>query len=110
MTTLNEYNLRQFDLLIKSINDFEGGKLSLSSLISNIEGLIGALENFSLSQRNELIRKWGVLDEIFAVCLDENNRSLSKEERDLINHTLCELRELCFSLMGKHESDKTGFS
>ncbi len=110
MAILSEYNLRQLDRLVKCINSFEEGNLSLSSLVSNIEGLIRALENFSLSQRNELIRKWGVLDEIFAVCLDENNRPLSTEERNLINRTLYELRELCFSLMGNHDPDKTGFT
>lgn len=94
---LSEYNQRQLDRLVKTIDDYEKKNLSLSATVSQIEGLIGVLENIPITQRNELVRRWGVLDEIFAICLDEANRRPNHEENVLINQALSELKRLCLS-------------
>ncbi|NBQ70046.1 MAG: hypothetical protein EBU46_14950 [Nitrosomonadaceae bacterium] len=99
MTIISEYNQRQLNLLKKFIDDYEKGNITLPLLISNIEGLLTALENFPPKQHNELVSKWGVLEEIHSICLDENNRPLNLYEKDTIDQVLLELQKLCSSLI-----------
>lgn len=89
MPTLNDYNRRQYLRMIDAIDDYEKKNSSLASLVPTLEGLIGALEGISNEQRNELLRRWGALEEVHAVNLDEgtteavHSKIIAKAVQDL---------------------------
>lgn len=97
----NDYNLRQYHLMQQTISDFDLGKLSLPRLISQIEGLIDALEGVSVEVRNNLLSRWAVLEDIFAVSLHEERNTLKPSETERIRTALVELSEL----VGSHIDD-----
>jgi hypothetical protein len=100
---LTEYNRRQFERILDSLDRYEEGRSSLSTLVSNIEGLLGALEDFAASARDEFSRRWGVLDEVLAVSLDEGERELNSEELDLVRRAIRELRALCEQTLSQQQ-------
>ena len=97
---VNEYDERQFNRLLEFIAQYEREQLSLSMLVGNIEGLLGSIQGISTAQRNELVRRWGILDEVLALCLDEGERGLRHDEADLVHRALVELRGLCLKYIG----------
>jgi hypothetical protein len=94
----SEYDQRQFDRMIECIEGYEDGKLSLPTLVSSLEGLIAALENVTLPERNRLSQSWGGLEEVLAVGLDEGRQIPNVNDNELIGQTLGELRENIFQL------------
>jgi hypothetical protein len=54
------------------LQDFIDRKISLSTLIADLEGLIESLENIDPESRNEFRKYWGVLEDIYADALYHN--------------------------------------
>jgi hypothetical protein len=49
---------------------YEEGGIDLGSLIAGLEALFLRLEAGDESSKNEFRRKWGILEEVYAVALD----------------------------------------
>lgn len=97
----SDYNLRQYLLMQEAVSDFNLGKLSLPRLISQVEGLINALEGVSIEVRSSLLSRWAMLEDVFAVSLYEERDTLTAKEIEKIQVALIELSEL----VGRHIND-----
>jgi len=91
---LDEYNKRQLHLMNSEIMRFDNGSIDLRRLITSLEGLLGALDNFDANRKNALLRQWGVLEEVYAVTLDNRQTSVSRENELLVKGAISEITKL----------------
>ncbi len=88
------YNQRQYARILELIGSFETGKVSFDRLVRDIEALIMTMENISPDYKNILLSKWGILEEVYAVSMDQGLTEVSPEYQQTINSSLSDLCEL----------------
>lgn len=94
---ISEYDLRQFNLMVDFINEYENGLPNLASLgklVSDLEALQSALENASESFYQAFRALWGELETTYAVMLDEERTLPNKIDESLINDAIAKLKVL----------------
>ena len=65
-----EFDQRQYALMEDHLRRYEEGGTNLGSLIAGLEALFQCLEAAEEGWKNEFRRKWGILEEVYAVALD----------------------------------------
>lgn len=96
----NEYNERQYNLMLEIISDFKKEKIGIKQLILRLKSLFNALESIPETWRNSFNEEWFTLETIYALALDRQEESLDKkfiltsEEINIINNTLVNLKNL----------------
>jgi hypothetical protein len=99
-----EFDQRQYALMEDHLRRYETGGTDLGSLIAGLEALLQCLEAADESWKNEFRRKWGILEEVYAVALarveqgesaivetmlrEPNNQRLVREAIAEIRHLL----------------------
>ena len=99
----DEFDERQFAKMREALGSFREAPLSigtLSALISTLDFLIAALHPPASTVIGRLRRFWGILEEVYAVALDEGQETLSSNDEKLIKNAISELYALL-------ESEKT---
>lgn len=99
----NEFDERQFAKMREALASFRETPLSigtLNALISTLDFLIVALQAPASTVIGRLRRSWGILEEVYAVALDEGQETLSGNDEKLIQNAMSELDVLL-------ESEKT---
>jgi hypothetical protein len=86
-----EYNFRQYKLMLKSIQDYQNAAIKLPQLIADLEALRSALHSPPESWLNDFDPAWGVLEEVHSVMLDEERQFFDEVDRKLINDALARL-------------------
>jgi hypothetical protein len=89
-----EFDERQFAKMLEALASFRETPLSigtLSALISTLDFLIAALQVPSSTVIGHLRRSWGILEEVYAVALDEEEKTLSGNDEKLIQEAISEL-------------------
>lgn len=89
----NEYNLRQFRLMLNSITDYESNHSSLGMLVSNLDALQSALEDHPLF-RESFEPLWGQLEVTYAMMLDEERTSLNEIDEEVVNEAVSKMKAL----------------
>jgi len=79
---------------------------TLSALISTMDFLISALQAPTSTVIGLLRRFWGILEEVYAVALDEGQKTLSDNDERIIQKAICELDHLLESFDAEDVSDK----
>lgn len=64
---------------------------ALCRLISTLDFLIEALQDRETATLGHLRHSWGILEEVYAVALDEGRKALSANDGNLIQKALSEL-------------------
>ena len=65
-----EFDQRQYALMEDHLRRYEEGGTNLGSLIAGLEALLQCLEAAEDGWKTEFRRKWGILEEVYAVALD----------------------------------------
>ena len=65
-----EFDQRQYALMEDHLRRYEEGGTTLGSLVAGLEALLQCLEAPEEDWINEFRRKWGILEEVYAVALD----------------------------------------
>ena len=87
--------MREYELIRTSIEQFEAGGASLERLITDLDSAWNNLARTAEpTWRKELRRQWAVLEEVYAVCLDEGRDHLEKVEQQLVEKTVENLKAL----------------
>ena len=89
---MNEYDKRQYRLMIKIV---EVNKLDINSLgkiIISLEALLGQLKEPDQEWVKTFQRVWGKLEDIYSFNIVEKKTSLSQQEIEWITQALKELR------------------
>lgn len=87
------YNRRQLKKMLQVISEYENNKITLKSLVANLEGLVGVLQDFSVEWTNSFRQKWGVLDDVYADMEYTEQTQLDEFRAKLISDSLRELRQ-----------------
>jgi hypothetical protein len=77
-------DLRQYQRMLEAVNDYQASKLSLNGLISALEGLIGSLHGTSTLWKNEFMRQWGTLEDVFSFAVVEKQGHLDEQDLKLV--------------------------
>jgi hypothetical protein len=94
---ISEYDLRQVNLMVNIIREYEDGPRSLQSLgrlVSALQALQSALENASGSFDQAFRASWGELEITYALMLDEERTSPAQMDESLINDAIAKLKAL----------------
>ena len=91
---MNEYDKRQYRLMIETV---EVNKLDINSLgkiIISLEALLGQLKEPDQEWVKTFQRVWGKLEDIYSFNIVEEKTFLSQQEIEWITQALKELRTL----------------
>lgn len=70
------FDRRQLSIMLETIRQFRDGEINIAQLINNLESLLDVLRDIPDPWRNAFRSKWAVLEQIYAVALDEGVRFL----------------------------------
>jgi hypothetical protein len=90
---MSDYDNRQYHRMLDQIRDFESKRIDLKHLINGMESLLSALETADATWKSEFQRKWGVLEEVYAVALDRKSQ-LTQDDWKLINTAVVGMKQL----------------
>ncbi len=90
---MSDYNNRQYRRMLDQINDFRSKRIDLKHLINGLESLLCALEQADAGWKSEFQSNWGVLEEVYAVSLDQK-RQLTKNDWRLLNTAVEDIKQL----------------
>lgn len=91
---MDEYNQRQYKRMIALIEDYKKGRIGIRQLISDLEALIGVLENVTKNKRDLLLSHWGILEDVYAVALDKEMTELDENSQKLVADGLSMLQKV----------------
>jgi hypothetical protein len=104
----HDYDRRQYISMEEMLGRYEQRGIDLGSLIAGLESLLQCLELADEEWKNQFRSKWGILEEVYAVALDQieqgapENIGTILEETDnqrLIQNAVESIRQL---LAGRH--------
>jgi hypothetical protein len=90
---MSDYDNRQYRLMLDQIEDFKSNRIDLKHLINGLESLLCVLEKPDADWKTKFRKKWGVLEEVYAVALDQKS-DLTQNDWNLVNAAVEELRQL----------------
>lgn len=91
---MSEYNKRQYSRMMECIESFESKKQTLQKCINDLKALIACLESPDIEIKNTLQANWAVLEEVYAVSLDQGPPHIPSEHQVLIGQTLQKMKEI----------------
>ena len=91
---MTDYDIRQLNLMIAKLNDFERGNLSLNHLVSSLDGIQNALQEIDNQWRNAFLTQWGVLEDINAEALERHSKDSPSEQVSLASRAIRAIRHL----------------
>ncbi len=86
------YNIRQYNRMLQAISDYENQHLTLNSLIANLEGLVGALQEVPVEWTDLFRQKWGLLDDVYAEMVYTEQTQMDGFLAQLVSEALRELK------------------
>jgi hypothetical protein len=89
-----DYDARQFNLMIETLNAYEKKAINLGHLVSSLDGLQNALEGVNSQWKNAFLKQWGVLEDVYAAILDKNLKEPPDEYKHLIEEAIQKIRRL----------------
>src|SRR5690242_20504672 len=89
-----QHDQRQYSRMQDCIQAFEGKRLNMSQLISDLHGLMNALQAPDPEWVRRYYREWAVLDDIYAIAADEGHEKLPPKDRDDAWVAIAELKKL----------------
>jgi len=101
-----EYNLRQLGLMLKTIEEYQGGLQTLRATIKKLEDLSGCLIKPFPTWLKEFQSTWGMLEDTYAVMLYEKRTHLNNEEQEYVDNAISKLTPLVQSEINKLKKDK----
>ncbi len=89
----DDYNQRQYKLMLNEINEYKSGKSNLGKLVSNLEALNSGLRSPSGTWQKEFQSAWWPLEEVYAMSRSDELLSEVKSQ-EVIAKSLDELAAL----------------
>ncbi len=89
-----DYDIRQQNLMIDKIKQFQNEEIHLATLVRDLEALLNALESVPNDWKLAFHEEWWNLEQAYAVALDRNDDSVLIENEELISSSLDNMRKL----------------
>lgn len=93
MEAFPSYDERQYRLMLGRLDAYQRGQIGLSPLITDLEALCDALQNTTADWRQDFWQKWGKLEDVYAIALDEGRSELEPTEEVVVNQVINNLRD-----------------
>jgi hypothetical protein len=82
------------NLALSSLAAYRGGFRGLEAVASDIKSIIRSLQEVAdRSWTDKILRKWGQLEILYALALDEGRSSLTREEEEDVRQIIDALTE-----------------
>jgi len=91
---MTDYNARQYNLMLQTLDAFESKSIELGSLVSTLDGLQNALEEVDSSWRSAFLKQWGVLEDVYADLLYRDLKEIPDQHMLLLNKAIREIKRL----------------
>jgi hypothetical protein len=96
---MSEFNQRQYRLMLDCLLAFEAGKLPIDVLISNLQGLVRALQGVDEAWKQTFLEDWAVLEQARAMALFRESTSLNERETSAASDSVARLKLLVLEQM-----------
>lgn len=96
--TLSEHDRRQYRLMLERLALYKDDKIGVQTLITDLESLVTSLDDISPNWKDKFYEWWGILEEVYAVALDEGRVPSSREDLDLIDQAVDDIERLIQSV------------
>lgn len=90
----NEYDLRQYELMRKTLSSFDKGETDLPDLIATLDALLAALEDAPEDWRKAFQAEWWTLEQVYAVALDRGQDAMAGENGSMVQGAVARLKDL----------------
>ncbi len=87
MSDATDRELRQLNLMEERLVGFSTGYLDIARMISDLEGLVAALEVTSEDWKNRFIHEWSELEIAYAVALNDGSPMPDASDPSLMQAT-----------------------
>jgi len=80
--------------MLQSLQAFYNSVKALGKLGSDLESLMDSIEAVDEQWKQRFINEWAVIEEIYAIALDEQRSVLDKEQLNDVGNAVKELRHM----------------
>ena len=91
---MNEFDVRQLNIMIQKINAFNNGYLELSNLINDLEALLNILTIQDQHWKDLFKGYWWDLEQVYAVAIDEERSYLDSEDQSIIKNAVENIKKM----------------
>ena len=99
-----EYNARQLKFMLENVENYENKKISLNTLIVNIEALLNCLENFNATIKNQLLEQWGELEITYSSVASEGRLVFTDDEKKRVAEAVKNIKDI-LGLCARHDQN-----
>jgi len=103
MDRFKKADKQRLELIKNLIEDYFTGDVLLENVPWEIESPLQALETVNEKDKQDIFNQWAILEEIYAVMLDQNQEKLQTKEQLLFNRALIKIKEIVNYLLSKYE-------
>ncbi len=91
---MNDYDKRQYALMIRSIEEFKKENLSANGLIGNLEALLVCLQEPDPNWKKLFRQEWAIIEDNYAVMRSEERSEFSLEEKRMVEKAIEKIQAL----------------
>lgn len=91
---MNEYDFRQYRRMRERIQAFESEKISLGSLIGDLDALLDYLEATDDDWKDRFHRQWARLELVYADALDRKLEPLPAQSHTIVDDAIRTMKSL----------------
>jgi hypothetical protein len=89
---LNDNERKHLNWMREQIIAYETGASELGALIAGLESLVGTMESLAPKDREDFVRHWGELEQVYAVALDREMQELDCVGQQIVNEGIGKLK------------------
>jgi len=104
------YDQRQYRQMLFTIDAYKSGRMSIGTLIGNLEALLICLINVSDEWAARFEDSWLDIEIVYALALDTQLKQLSEEQMTAVTETLATIESLVQSVIEEQPEKTTQIS
>ncbi|HEY1774504.1 MAG TPA: hypothetical protein VGH91_15075 [Gammaproteobacteria bacterium] len=91
---MQDYNARQYFLMLEAIDSFYKKTITLSTLKNRINNLVGVLEDIDDHRKAAFLKQCGILEQVNATVIDKTFPAIPSQYINVIANATKQIREL----------------
>lgn len=94
MGRMDDYDSRQYRLMLDLLNEFDARSVGLRKVITDLEALLGSLKNADTEWKSSFYSHWAILEDVYADALDKGWTQLPSARQAMVEGAASSLRRL----------------
>lgn len=83
-----DFTLRQLNLMLQCITQFEEQQIDLRKLIDSLEALLNIMDTEEDKWKEDFLSSWGILEDIYSIAVTNQITTLKNEEVEEIERAI----------------------